>query len=123
MSNTKQKTQARQMETVCQKEVGTMKSDRGRLLGRCPELQDSDLELESRVRVFLAGLKVPGLRGVTIGVNGGIAIVSGTVSSFHEKQLATHCCQRVAGVVSVVNDLHVDPIAKRNRPLVEQRPA
>jgi osmotically-inducible protein OsmY len=67
----------------------------------------SDADLENRVRVFLAGLKIPGLRGVTVGVEGGVARVGGAVQTFYEKQLVTHCCKRVAGVVGVVNNVRV----------------
>ncbi|MCG8586001.1 MAG: BON domain-containing protein [Pirellulales bacterium] len=92
-----------------------MQTDRGKQVDRCAHCESSDHELESRVRVFLAGLKLPGLRNVSVDVDGGIATVGGTVASFHEKQLATHCCQRVAGVVHVVNDIRVAPPSPRGR--------
>ena len=82
-----------------------------------------DAELANRVRVFLAGLKVPGLRGVTIDVDGGVARVGGDVQTFHEKQLATHCCQRVAGVVHVVNNLRVAANPSVRRPAEDRQPA
>jgi osmotically-inducible protein OsmY len=75
----------------------------------------SDADLENRVRVFLAELKIPGLRGVTVGVERGVACVGGTVQTFYEKQLATHCCQRIAGVVRVVNNVRVVPRALDHR--------
>ena len=82
---------------------------------QCDELatssSTSDADLEHRVRVFLTGLKVPALRSVTVDVEGGVARVGGKVQKFYEKQLATHCCQRVAGVLRVVNNVHVTPSA------------
>ncbi len=75
----------------------------------------SDADLEHRIRVFLAGLKVPALRGVTVDVEGGVARVGGEVQKFYEKQLATNCCQRVAGVVRVVNNVRVTSSASARR--------
>lgn len=111
------------MQNVCRKEVIAMRSDHGRHIDRGPHAVESDQDLENRVRVFLAGLKIPGLRGVTIDVDSGVATVAGAVNSFHEKQLATHCCQRVAGVVSVVNDIRVDSPSPWCEPKTEQRVA
>jgi osmotically-inducible protein OsmY len=108
---------------ICRREVSKMKSNEGQRVACCATAQGSDRELSNRVRVFLAGLRLPGLRGVTVDIDCGVATVGGTVNSFHEKQLATNCCQRVAGVVGVVNEIHVVPHATFSAPPVERRRA
>ena len=65
------------------------------------------LDLERRIRNFLASRNFPALRRLEISVSDGQAIISGMVSTYHEKQLATSCCQRVAGVLEVINQIEV----------------
>lgn len=67
-----------------------------------------DRELEEKIRNFLDGRNYPALRQLDIEVEAGKAIVSGIVPTFHEKQVATSCCQRVAGVFEVINNIKVD---------------
>jgi osmotically-inducible protein OsmY len=110
-------------QVVYQKEVSRMESGESRKAECCATALQSDVELASRVRVFLAGLRLPGLRGIAVDIDSGVATVSGTANSFHEKQLATHCCQRVAGVVSVVNEIDVEPRAARTPSPTERRHA
>ena len=40
-------------------------------------------------------------------VRSGAAVITGRVCTFYQKQLATSCCQRVAGVLSVANEVRV----------------
>ena len=68
----------------------------------------SDLDLERRVVNYLAGRFMPALRRLAIEAEGGIVTVRGQVSSFYEKQIALHCCQRVAGVLELVDAVDVD---------------
>jgi hypothetical protein len=67
----------------------------------------ADFDLEQRIRSFLAGRNYPALQGLEIEVRQGVVSVSGHVDTFHEKQLATNCCQRVAGVLQVINNVDV----------------
>lgn len=75
-----------------------------------PSLDDgkvADLDLERRVSNFLSGLDLPGLGGLEVVVRDGTVVISGRVTSFYHKQIATSCCQRVAGVVHVLNEVQV----------------
>lgn len=67
----------------------------------------ADRQLERRIRNFLEGRNLPALRDLKVEVRNGAAVISGRVSTFYQKQLATSCCQRVAGVLSVLNQVRV----------------
>lgn len=76
--------------------------------GTCTD-SHSDSLVANRIRQFLISRNRPDLRGLGIKVQGQTAVVTGRVSSFHAKQLATACCQRVAGVREVLNQIVVQP--------------
>lgn len=65
------------------------------------------LDLEGRVRQFLALANRPCLRDIEVQVVGDSVILSGCVGTFYEKQLATEFVRRVAGVVGVLNRIEV----------------
>jgi osmotically-inducible protein OsmY len=67
----------------------------------------ADRDLEQRVVGYLARRHVPSLRQLAIEARNGIVTVRGQVRSFYEKQLSSHCCRRVAGVVELVDEIHV----------------
>lgn len=67
----------------------------------------TDQDIERRIRNFLQSRNYPALRALEISVESGRAIVTGSVGTFHEKQMATSCCQRVAGVLDVINQIEV----------------
>lgn len=67
----------------------------------------TDRELEQRVVDFLASRNYPALRDLSVSVHDGQVVLSGCVSSFHEKQLATSCAQSVAGALEVINKIDV----------------
>ena len=67
----------------------------------------ADRQLERRIKNFLEGLNLPALRDLEVEVRNGSAVITGRVSTFYQKQLATSCCQRVAGVLSVLNEVRV----------------
>ncbi len=69
--------------------------------------EQSDRDVEKRIRIFLFGMKRARLRHLDVEVQNGCAIISGTVHSFYERQLALSCCQRVAGVLSVTDKVEV----------------
>jgi osmotically-inducible protein OsmY len=68
---------------------------------------DDDVELQRRVKNFLVQRSIPSLRRLTIEVDGTSVIIRGHVRTYYEKQLAVHCCQRVAGVINVVDAIEV----------------
>ena len=73
---------------------------------------DHAAELQARVVNFLVGRNLPGLRQVQVEVVGHAVTLRGRVRSFYEKQLAGHCCRRVAGVLEVIDDLQVESPAE-----------
>lgn len=75
------------------------------------ERTKSDRDLERRVVNYLWSKHVASLRHVNVEADNGVITVSGQVRSFYEKQLVSHCCRRVAGVVSMVDDVAVDAAA------------
>lgn len=66
-----------------------------------------DRQLERRIRNFLQGLNLPAFRDMEVAVRNGAAVITGRVGTFYHKQLATSCCQRVAGVQNVLNEVRV----------------
>lgn len=67
----------------------------------------SDADLSRRVLSFLYARNVPGCSDLEVEVLNGEAIVAGCVATWHEKQLVSSCCQRVAGVLRVINEVRV----------------
>ena len=67
----------------------------------------SDRDLERRVVSFLHDRHVPGLRHLNVSADNGTVFLRGRVNSFYEMQLCQNCCQRVAGVVRLVNEVTV----------------
>lgn len=66
-----------------------------------------DQDLKRRVVSFLHERHVPGLRHLKVEVANGTVVLRGRVNSFYEKQLCQNCCRRVAGVVSLVDEVTV----------------
>ena len=87
-----------------------------------PETADSsqtgDRDLQRRIVNFLHEKGPPNLRYLEVEVRTGVATVKGQVRTYYEKQLATCCCQRVAGVLQIVNDVKV--VERHSRPPVSE---
>ena len=66
-------------------------------------------DLKRRVINFLATRNRPALRQLEIEVQDGVVMMRGRVRSFYDKQLAHHCCGRVAGVRQVIDGIDVVP--------------
>jgi osmotically-inducible protein OsmY len=62
-------------------------------------------ELLQRVRLFLIGSNLPGLRHIAVEADGDTVILRGSVRTFYEKQLAVRLSRRVAGVIQVVDEI------------------
>jgi len=67
----------------------------------------NDTDLKRRILSFLSQRHIPALRRVEIDVQNGTVAIQGRVNSFYEKQLCLSCCQRVAGVVRIVDLVEV----------------
>jgi osmotically-inducible protein OsmY len=65
-------------------------------------------DLERRIRIFLAGQGVSALRRIAVSASGGTVKLCGHVHSFYEKQLCLNCCQHVAGVIQVIDEIEVE---------------
>lgn len=66
-----------------------------------------DSDLKRRVELFLQKKGIASLPSINIQVEGGQVTIQGTVHSFYERQLCL-CCQHVAGVSRVVDELKVN---------------
>lgn len=71
--------------------------------------EENDAELKERILTFLHQRNEAPLRRIAVDVCRGHVVLSGRVRSFYQKQLAGHCCQRVAGVQQVDNNVTVEP--------------
>lgn len=74
---------------------------------RLTPISEFDCDLQRRVRAFLAGRHYQALRRLRVGVEDGAVVLSGTVPSFHQRQVAFECAKHVAGVLRVIDRLHV----------------
>ena len=70
-------------------------------------LNETDLELKRRVTLFLMQRSVQALRLIRVAAKNGTVILSGTVKTFYERQLCLCCCQRVAGVLHLIDETEV----------------
>lgn len=68
---------------------------------------EADTDLKRRILNFLHQRHVPSLRGIHVDVLQGVVTMRGSVDTFYHKQLCLHCCQRVAGVVRLVDEILV----------------
>jgi osmotically-inducible protein OsmY len=69
----------------------------------------ADIELQRRVRNFLQNRCVPRSSNLDIEARNGVVTLRGTHHSFYHKQLCINCCQRVAGVVQLIDTTKVAP--------------
>ena len=72
-----------------------------------PALDLADLEIQRLVVVHLAEKNRPSLRRLAVQVQHGMVTLSGSVTSFYEKQLAIHSCVAVAGCGRLVDAVQV----------------
>jgi osmotically-inducible protein OsmY len=67
-----------------------------------------DADLEGRIRIFLAQKNASALQRIAVSASEGTVRVRGRVHSFYEKQLCLNCCQHVAGVIRVIDEIEVE---------------
>ena len=68
----------------------------------------SDADILQRVVSYLSCKGLDGIHELDIEVHDGIVTLSGYVESSHQRQVAVNSCQRVAGVVHLIDQLHID---------------
>jgi osmotically-inducible protein OsmY len=71
-------------------------------------VESADADLEKRTRIFLAQKNVSAFRRIAVSVSEGTVRLRGRVRSFYEKQLCLNCCQHVAGVIRVIDEIDVE---------------
>lgn len=69
-----------------------------------------DADLKQRVVNFLQQKNVMRRDNVFVDVQEGLVTLGGRVGTYYEKQLFLSACQRVAGVVSVVDNIAVESL-------------
>ena len=74
-----------------------------------PAADANDAELKERICTFLHQRGEIPLKKLRVDVCDGHVVIAGRVRTYYQKQLAGHCCQRVAGVRNLVNNVTVDP--------------
>jgi osmotically-inducible protein OsmY len=70
-------------------------------------LKHADRELRTRVVNYLFGQHVSHLRHLDVEARRGVVTLRGQVHTFHQKQLCLNCCQRVAGVLQINDQIEV----------------
>ena len=68
---------------------------------------EADSLLVKRISNYLFQRSRPSLRSVKVEADNGSVTIRGRVESFYEKQLCICSCQRVAGVVRLIDRLEV----------------
>ena len=69
----------------------------------------ADHELQRRISIFLENRRLPYSSKLRIDAKNGVVTLRGTHHSFYHKQLCINCCQRVAGVVRLIDTTRVLP--------------
>jgi hypothetical protein len=69
---------------------------------KLPNFATADRELQRRVHTFLVN-RLPQSSRLRFEADNGVVTVRGTHTSFYHKQLCINCCQRVAGVVQLID--------------------
>jgi hypothetical protein len=81
-----------------------------------------DDDLRQRITRFLGSLHFQAFRNLAIDVRHGAVTLSGNVCSYYEKQVALSTCQRVAGVLSTVDRINVEPSLTTEEPDARNEP-
>jgi osmotically-inducible protein OsmY len=76
----------------------------------------ADRDLENRIRCFLQLCNAPDHESVDVHVENGTVLVEGRFPSQLAHWLNLQCCQRVAGVVKLVDRTEVEESAERSGP-------
>jgi osmotically-inducible protein OsmY len=76
--------------------------------GASTRVEFPDGDVQQRVRTFLNTRHFPAFRRLHVDVENGAVRLSGSVPSFYEKQVAISSCQRVAGVLQLIDAIIVE---------------
>lgn len=75
------------------------------------EQEETRNDLVRRIENYLFQRNPTMHSSVRIAVEGDDVVLSGIVASYHHRQLCIHTCQRVAGVIRIVDRLKVAAMA------------
>ncbi len=64
-------------------------------------------ELSRRVNIYLRSRHFDSFSDLDIEVDEGAVIISGKLDTYHQKQVAINSCQRVAGVITLIDRITV----------------
>lgn len=82
-----------------------------------PEFGVSDRDLVRRVAIYLTARGIADVNSLEIKACGGIVTLQGRVASMRERALCLNCCQRVAGVLHVIDELSVNVDVAPSQPV------
>ncbi len=71
-------------------------------------------ELQFRVKSFLASRHFPGFEEIEVMAENGQVTLTGDVATYYEKQVAINSCQRVAGVITLIDNIAVEERSNRS---------
>lgn len=80
------------------------------MVNRCAQPTSPDSDLKRRILNYLFGQHFSDLRKLEVQADNGVVTIRGRVGSFHQRQLCINCCQRVAGVVRIKDEIDVMPV-------------
>jgi osmotically-inducible protein OsmY len=75
------------------------------LIGSSEAIPDDDLR--RRIVNYLISRQIPGARSLLVRAESGVVTLAGKVDTFYYKQLCTHSCLRVAGVLGLIDEIEV----------------
>lgn len=75
----------------------------------CTRVDYPDEDVRFRVTSYLGSRHLDALKQIAVEVQNGTVCLTGKVGSYYEKQVALSSCQRVAGVLTMVDHLEVSP--------------
>jgi osmotically-inducible protein OsmY len=67
-------------------------------------LDQSDRDLQRRLRNFLQAREIPGSLNIGIDVHRGTVVLRGSLPSPQARRLCLECCRHVAGVIDLKDD-------------------
>ena len=80
-------------------------------------LANTDVQLQRRIANFLYQRRVPGRERIQLNVYGGVVAVSGRIPTRYARWLCIECCQRVAGVLRVIDNVKIEPAVSEQQPM------
>lgn len=71
------------------------------------DVGDENDDLQRRIVSYLEQRHYPAIRDLKISTHNGAVTLQGKLNSFYEKQICISTCQRVAGVLRIIDEMEV----------------